>query len=238
VFVDTPGFQSHVATGLAGAMNRSVTTSLAEVDTVVWVVVAGRYTDDDVSIARRLPTEKPLVVAINKVDLLGDSSALLPYIEKLATQVRARAIVPVSAQKSYQLDMLIAEIERTLPVSAALYPEEQVTDRDERYFASEFIREKVFRTLGDEVPYATTVLVDRFEERGSLRRIHATILVEKPSHKAILIGTGGERLKAIASGARKDLEKLFAAKVYLQVWVKVRRGWSEDNAELKRLGYA
>lgn len=238
VFVDTPGFQTRFATGLAGAMNKVITRSLAEVDTVVWVVVAGRYTEEDVLIARQLPLAKAVIVAINKVDLVAGSSVLLPYIEQLSARLGARAFVPICAQTGYQLNELIGEIERTLPVRAALYPEDQLTDRDERYFAGEFIREKIFRTLGDEVPYATTVVIDRFEERGRLRRIHATILVDKPSHKAILIGEGGARLKAIASSARKDLEKLFAGKVYLEVWVKVRRGWSDDTAELKRLGYA
>ena len=124
-----------------------------------------------------------------------------------------------------------------LPLREAIFPEDQLTDHDERFFAAEFLREKLFRALGDEIPYATAVTIDRFEELGSLRRIHATILVEKASHKAIVIGERGQRLKAIASSARRDLERLFSGKVYLQVWVKVRRGWSDDRVELRRLGF-
>ncbi len=238
IFVDTPGFQTSFANALGGAMNRAVTSSLADVDAVVLVIIAGRYLQEDENVAQRLPADKPLIVAMNKVDRVPDRTTLLPQIEQLAARLPARAFIPVCAQNGYQLGELMREIERSLPVRAAIFPEHQLTDRDERFFAGEFIREKIFRTLGDEIPYATTVTIDRFEELGRLRRIHATILVDKASHKAIVIGERGERLKAIASSARKDLEALFSAKVYLQVWVKVRRGWSDDHTELKRLGYA
>jgi len=238
VFVDTPGFQGSFGNALGGAMNRAVTSSLAEVDVVVLVIIAGRYLQDDEKVARRLSTEKPLIVAMNKVDRVSDRATLLPHIEGLATRLPARAFIPVCAQDGYQLDELMREIVRALPVREAIFPEHQLTDRDERFFAGEFIREKLFRALGDEIPYATAVTIDRFEEIGRLRRIHATILVDKSSHKAIVIGEHGERLKAVASSARRDLEALFSGKVYLQVWVKVRRGWSDDRGELKRLGYA
>ena len=237
VFVDTPGFQSSVLNALGGTMNRKVTGMLAEADLIVLVIIAGRPSSDDDAIIRMLPSDKPLVVALNKTDRIRDPALLLPQIEQLSARLQARAYIPISAQDGYQLDLLLREIENALPQREAAYPIEQLTDRDERFFAAEFIREKLFRALGDELPYKTTVTIDRFEELKHLRRIHASILVEKPSHKAIVIGDHGKRLKAIASSARRDLEALFGSKVYLQVWVKVRRGWSDDQAELKRLGY-
>ena len=238
VFVDTPGFQSSLVNALGGVMNRAVAAALADVDVIVLIVVAGRETKDDEAIIRLLPREKPLIVALNKVDRIGDRSRLLPQIERLAARLSARTFIPISAEDGYQVDALLREIEGALPVHEAMFPSDQLTDRDERFFAAEFIREKIFRALGDELPYATAVTIDRFEELKGLRRIQATIFVEKASHKAIVIGDGGSRLKAIASSARRDLEQLFAAKVYLQIWVKVRRGWSNDGAQLKRFGYA
>jgi len=236
-FVDTPGFQTGGTNALRGMMNRSVTRALAEVDVVVFVLAAPRFTPDDERVAQLLPASVPLVIAANKVDRLDDRSRLLPYIDGLQRQLAPRAIVPVSAQTGYQVDVLLREIEAALPAQPPLYPADQLTDRDERFFASEFIREKVFRLLGDELPYATAVSIERFEHAGKLRRIHATIHVDKSSHKAIVIGEGGERLKAIASSARKDMEALFEGKVFLQVWVKVRRGWADDAAQLRRFGY-
>jgi GTPase len=236
-FVDTPGFQSGRPGGLRGLMNRSVMQALSEVDVVVFVVAAPRFTPEDEQVAALLPPGVPLVVAANKVDLVHDRSTLLPYFDGLQRKLNPRAIVPVAARTGYQVAALLAEIERALPLQPPLYPPEQLTDRDERFFAAEFIREKVFRLLGDELPYATAVSVERFEDTGKLRRIQATIHVDKDSHKAIVIGEGGERLKAIASSARKDMEKLFGGKVYLQVWVKVRRGWADDAAQLRRFGY-
>lgn len=236
-FVDTPGFQSGAKTVLRDVMNRSVTRALAEVDVVIFVVAVPRFTPEDEQVARLLPKSVPLLVAINKVDRLAERARLLPYIEELQRRLAPRAIIPISAETGYQVDVLMREIEQALPLQPALYPPDQLTDRDERFFAAEFLREKIFRLLGDELPYATAVTIDRFEDLGKLRRIHATIYVEKPSHKAIVIGEEGARLKAIASAARKDMEELFGSKVYLQVWVKVRRGWADDDAQLRRFGY-
>jgi len=238
IFVDTPGFQPSVVNALGGVMNRAVAAALADVDVIVLVIVAGRQTSDDEAIIRLLPRDKPLIVALNKIDRIAQRSQLLPQIERLSDRLPAHAFVPVSAENGYQVDSLLREIERALPKAAPMFPSDQLTDRDERFFAAEFIREKIFRALGDELPYATAVTIDRFEELKGLRRIHATIFVEKPSHRAIVIGDHGSRLKAIASSARRDLEHLFTAKVYLQIWVKVRRGWSDDRAQLKRFGYA
>ena len=238
VFVDTPGFQPSVVNALGGTMNRTVTRMLAEADVIILVIVAGRSSADDEAIIKQLPKDKPLIVVLNKVDRVRDRAVLLPQIEQLAARLPARAYIPISAEDGYQLELLVGEIEKALPAQAPLFPPDQLTDRDERFFAAEFIREKLFRALGDELPYTTTVIVDRFEELRQLRRIHATVLVDKPSHRAIVIGDAGSRLKAIASSARRELEALFGSKVYLQIWVKVRRGWSDDQAELKRLGYA
>jgi GTP-binding protein Era len=236
-FVDTPGFQTGGTNALRGMMNRSVTRALAEVDVVVFVLAVPRFTPDDERVAQLLPKSIPLLVAANKVDRLEERSRLLPYIDALQRRLDPRTIVPLSAQTGYQVDVLLREIEAALPAQPPLYPSDQITDRDERFFAAEFIREKVFRLLGDELPYATAVSIERFEDTGKLRRIHATIHVDKPSHKAIVIGAGGERLKAIASSARKDMETLFDGKVFLQVWVKVRRGWADDAAQVRRFGY-
>ena len=238
VFVDTPGFQPNLVNALGGVMNRTVAAALDDVDVIVLVVVAGRETKDDEAIIRLLPREKPIIVALNKVDRIDNRSQLLPQIERLAARLPARTFIPISAENGYQIDSLQHEIESALPVREAMFPSDQLTDRDERFFAAEFIREKIFRVLGDELPYATAVTIDRFEELKGLRRIQATIFVEKASHKAIVIGDHGSRLKAIASSARRDLEHLFATKVYLQIWVKVRRGWSNDSVQLKRFGYA
>ncbi len=236
-FVDTPGFQTSGRNALRSVMNRAVTSALAEVDVVVFMVAVPRFTPDDERVAALLPKSVPLLVAVNKVDRLAERTRLLPYLEELQRRLAPRAIVPLAAQTGYQVDTLLGEIEAALPQQPPLYPPDQLTDRDERFFAAEFIREKVFRLLGDELPYATAVSIDQFEESGKLRRIHATIYVDKPSHRAIVIGEGGERLKSIGSSARRDMEALFGGKVYLQIWVKVRRGWADDAAQLRRFGY-
>jgi GTP-binding protein Era len=236
-FVDTPGFQSGRTNALGAAMNRTVTRALADVDAVVFVVVAGRYSPEDERVAALVPKQAPMIVAVNKIDHLTDRAALLPFLGDLQQRLAPRAIVPVSARQGYQVNVLLREIASLLPVRPPLYPEDQLTDRDERFFASEFLREKLFRLLGDELPYATAVLIDKFEAGPKLRRIHATVFVDKPSHKAIVLGENGERMKAIASSARKEMEALFGGKVFLQVWVKVRRGWADDVGQLHRFGY-
>lgn len=235
--VDTPGLQSKRGNALGAAMNRVIARVLAEVDAVVWVLAAGQITAADEDVAKLLPAHLPVIVAINKVDRLADRRELLPFIDRIAKERAPRAIVPVSAQQGYQVARLLDEIIAALPVGPAIYPEDQLTDRNERFFAAEFIREKIFRLLGDELPYAATVVVEKFEVKGKLRRIHASVLVDKPSHKAIVIGAKGERLKEIGTKARKDLEALYAGKVYLQLWVKVRSGWADDAAQLPQLGY-
>jgi len=177
------------------------------------------------------------VVAINKVDRLADKARLLPLIAKIAALRDFAAIVPVSAEKGWQLDELLREMTKLMPIGPALFAQDDLTDRDERFLAAEFVREKIFRLLGEEVPYATTVSVDSFTQEGALRRIHATVLVDKPSQRAILLGEGGKRMKDIATAARRDMERLFGGRVFLEVWVRVKSGWADDERTLARLGY-
>ena len=237
VFVDTPGFQTRHHSTLNERLNRTVRESLSDVDAVVWVLDAARITPADAAVAALLPADKPVVVAVNKVDALANKRDLLPRLAELGAMREWSAIVPISAERGTQLRELKAEIAKVLPQSPPLYPPDELTDRDERFLAAEMVREKIFRLLGDEVPYATTVTVDSFEQEGKLRRIHATVLVDKASQRAILLGEGGSRMKAIATQARKDMEALFGGSVFLEVWVRVKRGWADDEASLTRLGY-
>jgi GTP-binding protein Era len=237
VFVDTPGFQTRHRSTLNERLNRTVRESLSDVDAVVWVLDAARITPADAAVAALLPADKPVVVAVNKVDALANKRDLLPRLAELGAMREWSAIVPISAERGTQLRELKAEIAKVLPHSPPLYPPDELTDRDERFLAAEMVREKIFRLLGDEVPYATTVTVDSFEQEGELRRIHATVLVDKASQRAILLGEGGSRMKAIATQARKDMEALFGGSVFLEVWVRVKRGWADDEASLTRLGY-
>jgi GTP-binding protein Era len=237
VFVDTPGFQTRHRSRLNERLNRAVRDSLADVDVVVWVVDAAKLAAADREVLAVVPADKPVVVAVNKVDALPDKRALLPKLAEIGALREFGAIVPVSAEKGTQVGELKDEIARALPEGPPLYPEDELTDRDERFLAAEFVREKIFRLLGDEVPYATTVAIDQFEHEGRLRRIFASVYVDKASQRAILLGEKGERMKQIASQARRDLETLFGGPVHLEVWVRVKRGWADDDALLTRLGY-
>jgi len=230
VFVDTPGFQTKHRSRLNDRLNRAVRESLADVDAVVLVLDATRVTAADLAVVALLPRGVPVIAAVNKVDTLADKAAFMGRLAEIAQLHPFAAIVPVSAEKGTQLAALRAEIAKALPESPRLYPEDDLTDRDERFLAAEFIREKIFRLLGDEVPYATTVAVDKFEMEGALRRIHATVYVDKP-------GQRGAQMKAIATHARSDMEKLFGGPVFLEVWVRVKSGWADTDASLARFGY-
>jgi GTP-binding protein Era len=238
VFVDTPGFQTRHANALNRAMNRAVTDSLADVDLVLFVIEAGRYDARDEAVLRLVPAGRTVLLVINKIDRLADKCVLLPFIDRLARARDFAEILPVSAERGTQLDHLLEVVARYLPAAPPLFPADEITDRSERFLAAELIREKVFRLLGEEVPYGVAVVIDHFEEEGRLRRIHASIIVDRTSHKAILIGAAGERLKAIATQARKDMERLFDARVFLEVWVKVKGGWADDERQLGLMGYA
>ena len=237
VFVDTPGFQTKYANALNRAMNRGVTQTLSDVDLVLFVIEAGRYDAKDKAVVRLLPTDRPVILVVNKTDQLKDRSALLPFLAEVAADFDYTAVVPVSATKGKQTDELLGEARKHLPNEGLMFPEDDLTDKSERFLAAEYIREKVFRLLGDELPYATAVEIEKFEMEGNLRRIFAAIVVDREGHKAIVIGKGGDSLKRIASEARQDMERLFGNKVYLEIWVKVKSGWNDDERLLKSLGY-
>ena len=237
LFVDTPGFQTKHGSRLNDRMNRAVTQCLSDVDATLVVIEAGRTTDADRAVIRLLPKGAAALVALNKLDRLKDHDALLPQMAELASLFPFAAIVPVSAEKGREFAALLAAVRALLPVGDALFAEDEITDRDERFLAAEFVREKIFRLLGEEVPYATTVTIERYEHEGDLRRINATIHVDRENQRAILLGAGGAKMKEIASAARSDMERLFGGKVYLEVFVRVARGWADDDAQLKRFGY-
>ena len=237
IFDDTPGIQSKHASRLNERMHRSATRSLEGVDGIVVVIEAGRTTEADRAVIRLFPPRAGVIAALNKVDRLRDLNALLPQMAELAALYPFAAIVPVSAEKERGLGELTAAVRALLPEAAAAYAEDEVTDRDERFLAAELIREKIFRLLGDEVPYATSVAIDRFVQEGALRRIHATVYVDRDNQKAILLGAGGAQMKEIATRARADMERLFGGPVFLEVWVRVKRGWADDDTLLTRFGY-
>jgi GTPase len=236
VFVDTPGFQTRHLTTMNRLMNRAVRQALAEVDLVMWVVEALHYDERDEAVMKLLPEKVPVVLVINKTDRVKDKSALLPFIAKLGPLHAFAAVVPLSAARGDNVQALVSELVEHLPEGARMYDEDEITTHSERFLAAELVREKLFRLLGEELPYATGVEVDDFETTGELRRIRVGILVDKASQKAMVIGKDGEKMKAIGSQARKDMERLFGGKVFLELWVRVRSGWADDQAMLRRMG--
>ncbi len=237
IFVDTPGFQTLHRSRLNERLNHAVRQALVEVDVALLVLDAALVNKADREVIGLLAGDVRAVAAINKIDLVKDKSALLPYLADVAQLHPFTAIVPVSAKKGTQLAALKTEIAKALPQSDRLYPVDDLTDRDERFLAAEFIREKIFRLLGEEVPYATTVGIDSFALEGDLRRIHATVYVAKTGQRGMLLGENGARMKAIASQARADMERLFGGRVFLEVWVKVKPKWAESEMSLTQFGY-
>lgn len=241
VFVDTPGFQTQHTNRLNSAMNRTVIQSMRDVDVVIWVIEALRFDSRDKQVVKLLAADnqpnKPVILAINKIDRLADKSQLLPFLEKMAKELTFSAIVPVSAEQGIQLPDLISTVRSYLPQNPPMFGENEVTDRSERFIAGELIREKLFRLLGEEIPYSVSVVIDQFTIEDELRKIHASIIVDKANQKAIVIGKDGGKLKLIATQARKDMEQNFGGKVYLEVWVKVKSGWADNAQVLKNLGY-
>ena len=237
VFVDTPGYQTTHRSALNRLMNRAVAATLQEVDAVVWVVEALKFEQMDEAVGRLLPPDMPVVLAINKIDLVRDKKRLLPFIERLATRREFAAIVPVSAHKKLQLDDLVRALVSVLPVGSPLFDEDEITTASERFLAGELLREKLVRSLGEELPYATAVQVDDFKIIDGVRHIHGIILVDKASQKGIVIGKSGQKLKELATQARQDMERLFGGRVFLEVWVRVKRGWGRTEAELRRAGF-
>ena len=264
IFIDTPGFQTRVMNTLNQTLNRTVTSTLNDVDVICFIVEAGYWGADDAKVLRLLPSDKPVLLIANKLDLFASrfeipqdrDTALFEFMGKMgqtwgeiAAQTKGfesesissplgefAEIIPMSGKNKDDIGRLLDIIEEHLPEGEAVYDAETLTDRSERFMAAEILREKVFRYTGDELPYACSVVIDQFKLDGKMRRIAATILVDRDSHKAMIIGQKGERLKKISTEARLDMEKLFDGKVFLETWVKVKRGWADDLAELRAQG--
>ena len=236
IFVDTPGFQTQHHGALNRAMNRSVRSVLGAIDVVALVVEAGQFGAEDRAVLKLAPAGSALFLVVNKTDAI-EPSRLPAFLKQAAGVAEFDEIVPVSARRRKGLDELLRTLERYLPEQPAIHSADEITDRNERALAADFIREKLFRYLGEELPYGADVEIEKFEEVRGVRRIYAAIVVEKEGHKAIVIGARGAKLKEIATAARLDMEKLFGGKVYLETWVRVRGGWTDDEAALRRMGY-
>lgn len=237
VFVDTPGFQTRHGGLMNRMMNKVVTQSLTDVDVVLHLVEAGKWNEGDQQLIPLFPQETPVLLVINKVDLLKNKADLLPFIAQVSTKYPYAAVIPVSAHRRVQLDQLLDEIAMHLPVNEPMFEEDAITDRSMRFIASELLREKVFRLVGDELPYGCAVMIEQWEENDQGARIAACILVEREGHRPILLGANGMHMKRIATEARQDIQNLLEKPVYLDVYVKVRKGWSEREATLRELGH-
>lgn len=238
LYVDTPGLHKHNDKALNRYMNRSASSALKDVDVVVFVVDRTRWTDEDQLVLEKVQHVKcPILLAVNKADRLEDKSELLPHLNWLAEQLPQAEIVPISALQGQNLDTLEKLVGERLPESEHFYPEDQITDRSSRFLAAELIREKIMRQLGAELPYQITVEIEEFKQEGRILHIHGLILVERDGQKKIIIGDKGERIKRIGADARKDMETMFDSKVMLNLWVKVKGGWSDDERALRSLGY-
>jgi GTP-binding protein Era len=237
VYVDTPGFQTRHGNALNRNLNRTVTDTLSASDVILYLVEAGTYGPADQQVLDLIPKDVPCILVINKSDRVKDKKALMPFAQQVAARHPFAAVVPVSAKQRYQLQALQDEIEKRLPENQPIFAADDITDRSEKFLAAEIVREKVFRFVGDELPYTSTVLIEKFEQEGNLRRVFAAILVERDSHKAMLIGQKGARLKEISTQSRLDMESLFGGPVYLEIWVKVKSGWADNEAGLRAYGY-
>ena len=237
VFVDTPGFQTKHSAPLNRNLNRTVQGVLGDVDVVLFVVEAGRFGLDDAKVLALMPGDKPVILIANKLDAVHRRAELVPWLKGMQDRHAFAEFVPLTAKKDADVQRLLDIVKPYLPQQPWFYDEDALTDRSDRFLASELIREKLFRLTGDELPYTSTVVIDKFEEEGNLRRIAATIIVERDAHKGMVIGSDGERLKRIGSEARQELESLLGAKVFLELWVKVRSGWAADEEHLRSYGY-
>lgn len=237
VYVDTPGFQTRHANALNKTLNKTVTNTLTASDVILFVVEAGTFGPADQLVLDLAPNDVPCILVINKSDRIKDKAVLLPFAAQVAARHNFAAVVPVSAKLRFQLENLQGETRKYLPENPPIFGEDDITDRSEKFLAAEIVREKVFRFVGDELPYTSTVLIEKFEQEGDLRRVFAAILVERDTHKSMLIGAKGARLKEISTQARLDMERLFGGPVYLEVWVKVKSGWADNEAGLRAYGY-
>jgi GTP-binding protein Era len=244
IFLDTPGFQTHFISTLNKSLNRTVTNTLGDVDVICFVIEAGHFSKDDAQVLEMLKGEVPVILVANKLDVMASHSStpgdrdyhLLEFIKDMADQFEFAEIIPMTAKHPDDVKRLMQTLEGYLPEREAIYDADTLTDRSERFLAAEILREKVFRHTGAELPYASSVVIDQFQMDGKMRRIAATILVDRDSHKPMVIGEKGERLKRISTEARVDMEKLFDGKVFLETWVKVKRGWADDQSALREQG--
>jgi len=246
IFVDTPGFQTRHINPLNRNLNQTVSATLAAVDLILFVIEAGRFTADDEKILAQLPQHDsgnidiPVLLIANKTDRIASEqrvSVLLPFMQSTSQHYPFTELLPICAKQARDIQHLLQVTRNHLPIGQAMYSETDITDRSERFYAAEILREKIFRLTGDELPYSSTVLIEKFEHEANLCRVFATILVARSSHKAMIIGNKGSKLKQISTDARLDMEKLFQTRVYLEVWIKVKSGWADDDAQLKSYGY-
>ncbi len=250
VFVDTPGFQTrHTVKGTAALnrnLNKTVQATLSDVQVVLFLVEAGRFGPDDAKVLALLPPDKPVLLIANKLDQVKLRETLFPWLQQMQTEFPFKEIVPMSAEKPADVKRLLGVVRPYMEQQAWWYDAEALTDRTDRFMASEIIREKLFRLTGDELPYTSTVVIDQYTEEAppigkpkatGLVRIAATIIVEREQHKGMIIGDKGERLKRIGTEARTEMERLVGCKVFMEIWVKVRSGWADDDARLRTYGY-
>jgi GTP-binding protein Era len=237
IFVDTPGFQTRHGNALNRSLNKTVLGAVADVDLILFVVEAGHFNLADAKVLSLLPSNVPVVLLANKLDQVHRRGELAPWLRSMQERHPFVEFVPMSAKAPKDIERLFGICEKYLPQQAWIHDPEDLTDRSERFMAAEMVREKLFRLTGDELPYTSTVVIDRFEEEGQLRRIAATIVVEREGHKGMVIGDKGEKLKRIGTEARVELEKLWGGKVFLELWVKVRSGWADDDARVRSFGY-
>ncbi len=237
VFVDTPGFQTRHGGAMNKMMNRVVTQTLADVDVVLFVVEAGKWSPGDAKLLQLLHNPTRTILVITKIDQIKNRDTMYPFVQSIAAQFPFDAVVPVSANKRHQLDQLLEEISKRLPENEPFYEADTLTDRPMRFIAAELIREKIFRLVGDELPYGCTVVIEQWDETPKGVAIAACVIVERESHRPILLGVGGSHMKRIASEARQDIAKLLDLPVHLEVYIKVRKGWAEKESSLRDLGY-
>jgi GTP-binding protein Era len=242
VFVDTPGFQTQHSSALNRSLNRTVTGVVGDVDVVLFVVEAGNFTLGDAKVLALLKPGIPAILVANKLDMVHRRGDIAPWLRDMQERHAFAEFMPISAKAPKDVARVMEVCAKYLPQQPWFYGEDELTDRSERFMAGEMIREKLFRLTGDELPYTSTVLIEKFEEEPSPKfkrmvRIAGTIVVERDSHKAMVIGEGGEKLKRIGTEARQELERLFDAKVFLQLFVKVRSGWADDEARVRSFGY-
>jgi GTPase len=242
VFVDTPGFQTRHGTALNKSLNKTVVGAVGDVDLVLFVVEAGSFNQADAKVLSLLKPGIPVLLIANKLDMVNRRAEVAPWLQGMQERHPFAEFVPMSAKQPKDIERLLSICEKYLPEQGWWYTNDELTDRSEKFLASEIVREKLFRLTGDELPYTSTVVIDKFEEEPArtakrMVRIAATIVVEREGHKAMVIGDKGEKLKRIGTESRQELEKLLDAKVFIELWVKVRSGWADDEARVRSFGY-